>query len=104
MKYAIVQIAGHQYQVEKGQELTVDSIDQEVGKKFDVTDVLLTVDGDKRTIGTPFIDKAKVSLEVIEHGRAPKIRVATYKAKSRQRKVHGHKQPLTTVKVTAISG
>lgn len=103
MKYAVVQIAGHQYQVQEDQELVIDAVDHKEGDKFEVKDVLLVVDGEKRTVGAPLVDKAVVKLTVLKHDHDKKIRVATYKAKARQRKVRGHKQDRTTVKVTSIS-
>ncbi len=103
MKYAIIQLSGHQYFVEENGEFTAEVVSQEEGKTFEVTDVLMVGNGDTKTIGTPLVEKAKVTLKVIKQGHAPKIRVATYKAKARQRKVKGHKQLLTTIKVESIS-
>lgn len=102
MKYAVIQIAGKQYRVEPGQELTVNTIDAEEGKTITVSDVLLTVDGDNVVVGAPLVQNATVTLKVKEHGRADKIRVAKYKAKSRYRRVYGHRQPETTVEVVSI--
>ena len=104
MKSAIVRIAGKQYQVSENELLSVDHLDLEPSQTLEVTEVLLINDNDKIKIGQPFVDKAKVKLEVISQDRSPKIRVSTYKAKARQRKVHGHKQLMTTVKVTSVTG
>lgn len=103
MKYAVIQLNGKQYRVTEDQVLTVDRVEQEEGSSFDAAEVLLVVDGDKRTIGTPTVDKAKVKLNVVSHEKDDKIRVATYKAKSRVRKVYGHRQPISTVKVVSIA-
>ena len=102
MKYAVIQFAGKQYRVEEGQELVVNHVDAEEGKKITVSDVLLTVDGDKVAVGEPLIKNATVTLKVKTHQKADKIRVAKYKAKSRYRRVYGHRQPETTLEVVSI--
>lgn len=100
--YAIISLAGKQYRVEKGTKLTVDRLDAEEGKNITVNEVLFVSDGKKVSVGTPVLDKASVILKVLEHGQDKKIRVATYKAKSRYRKVKGHRQQITSVEVTDI--
>lgn len=102
MKYAVIQLAGKQYRVTENQELTTGTVNHEEGATFDVSEVYLVVDGENRKLGTPFVKGATVQLEVIKQGKEPKIRVATYKAKARQRKVYGHKQPASLVKVVSI--
>ena len=102
MKYAVIQIAGKQYRVEEGQELTVNHMEVEEGKDLKISDVLMSVDGDAIKVGSPLIDKAVVTLKVKTHQKADKIRVAKYKAKSRYRKVYGHRQQETTFEVVSI--
>lgn len=102
MKYAVIQIAGKQYRVTPGQELTINHLDTEAGQNLTVTDVLLTVDGEQLQLGTPLVKDASVVLKVKSHDRADKVRVAKYKAKSRYRRVYGHRQPETTVEVVSI--
>lgn len=102
-KYAVIQLQGKQHQVSEGETIVVDSVPQEEGKKFDVTDVLLVVDGDKISVGQPTVEKAKVTLSVVAQGKGDKIRVAKYKSKSRYRKVKGHRQLLSTLKVEKIA-
>jgi len=103
-KYAVIQLLGKQHRVTEGDEIVVDRVDHDEKKKFDVTDVLLVGDGAKVTVGQPLVEKAKVTLLVQKHDRADKIRVATYKAKSRYRKVKGHRQPQSTLTVEKIVG
>jgi large subunit ribosomal protein L21 len=102
-KYAIIQLQGKQYQVQEGDEFLVDQLGEEAGKKFDVTDVLLVVSGVDRQVGQPLVEGAKVSCELVSNQKGEKIRVAKYKSKSRSRKVHGHRQYQSTVKVLKIS-
>jgi large subunit ribosomal protein L21 len=101
-KYAIIQLQGKQYQVAVGDEFVIDRLESD-DKKIDVTDVLLVVDGEKRQIGQPLVKGAKVSLELLADQKGEKIRVAKYKAKSRYRKVIGHRQLQTVVKVLSIA-
>jgi len=103
MKYAIIQLQGKQYQVSEGDELIVDRLEKVEGDKFDVTDVLLFVDGDKKLIGQPIVKDVKVSCEVVVNNKGEKIRVAKYKAKSRYRKVIGHRQLQSVLKIVKIA-
>lgn len=103
MKYAVIQLGGKQYRVTEDQEFSTNALTQKEGDTFMAEQVYLVVDGKTRKLGTPFVKDAKVKLEVVKHGNEPKIRVATYKAKSRQRKVYGHKQPATRLKVVSIA-
>ncbi len=102
-KYAIIQLLGKQFQVTEGDQLIIDRLDKEEGKKFDITDVLLIKSDKELKIGQPLVEKAKVNCKVVKHQRAKKIRVARFKAKSRYRKVYGHKQPQTVVEIVSIS-
>jgi large subunit ribosomal protein L21 len=103
MKYAIIQLQGKQFQVSEGDQITVDRLDKVEGDKFTVSDVLLVVDGDKRKIGQPIVKAAKVECELISNDKGKKIRVAKYKAKSRYRKVQGHRQLQSLVKILQIN-
>ena len=102
-QYAVIQLQGKQYRVAKGDTLLIDRVLENEKVKFDVTDVLLVADGDTITIGQPTVAKAKVTLSVQSHQRGEKIRVAKYKAKSRYRRVKGHRQEQSTVVVEKIS-
>lgn len=102
MTYAIIQLQGKQYKVQEGDELVVDKLELEKGKKLTTNDVLLVSDGKKAKIGTPFVKGAEVSLKVLEQGKGEKIRVLKYKSKSRYRKTQGHRQYLTKLKVESI--
>lgn len=103
-KYAIVQLLGKQLRVSEGEEVIVDRVTStEEGKTFDVSDVLLVADDKDVKVGQPTVAKAKVTFEVKEHGRAKKIRVAKFKAKSKYRRVKGHKQHQSTLVVKKIT-
>lgn len=101
-KYAVIQLAGKQYRVQEGDTLVVNKLEQEAGGSFTVSDVLLAVNDQDVTVGAPFVSGAKVKFEVVKQQKGEKIRVATYKAKSRYRRVKGHRQHETVLKVVKI--
>jgi len=102
MSYAIVQIQGKQQFVEVGTVLEVDRLPKAENKTISIPDVLLYVSDDTVLVGKPVLDSVEVTAEVETDLRGPKIRVATYKSKSKYRKVKGHRQELTRVKVVSI--
>lgn len=103
MKYAVIKLQGKQYRVEEGQKLVVSRMAEGEGKSVPVGDILLYVDGDTVELGKPLVPSAKVKLKVLSHGKGDKVRVATFKAKSRERKVRGHRDAETTVEIQSIS-
>jgi large subunit ribosomal protein L21 len=103
-KYAVIQLLGKQHLVAEGDTLVVDKVETEPKGKLEVTDVLLVADGKDVTVGQPTVTKAKVTLTVQDTSRSSKLRVATYKAKSRTRKVKGHRQLQSTLLVEKIVG
>ena len=102
MSYAVVQLQGKQYKVSKGDKLVIDKLDLKVGETLTTTDVLLVNDDKKVKIGTPLVKGAAVVFKVLNQGKGQKVRVAKYKAKSRYRKVRGHRQHLTELEVSSI--
>jgi len=113
MKYAVVKIGGSQYKVAEGDEIEVERIEkwelrsgnwEEVkkGTKIEIKDVLLVVDKDKVNIGQPFVKGARVKAEILDQVKGKKIRIATYRAKSRYRRVKGHRKLLTRLKIEKI--
>lgn len=102
MKYAVVKIGGSQHKVTEGDEIEVEEIEGDKGDQVSFEEVLLLVEEGRVKIGRPFIKKAKVKAKILEQFKAEKIRVATYKAKSRYRRVKGHRKQLTRVKISSI--
>lgn len=100
--YAIVRTGGKQYRVEPDQLVEVDLLHADVGTKLDLGEVLLVSGGADVRVGTPLVSGARVVAEVVEHGRAKKIRVFKYKNKTRYRRRHGHRQDFTTVQIREI--
>jgi len=98
--YAIIATGGKQYRVQEGQHLTVEKLIGDVGDSIDLP-VVLVGDGGDVTTGSDVSDRT-VSATITEHGRGDKIRVFTYKNKSRQHKRRGHRQHQTTIKIDSI--
>lgn len=101
MKKAIISTGGHQYVVSEGDTLEVELLNTD--KKTITLEPLLVIDGDKTTVGTPFVSGVKVSADVVGDTRAEKVTSIRYKAKKRVHKVHGHKQHLTQIKISKIA-
>ena len=101
--YAIIKTSGKQYKVEVGSVLELDRVAAEAGQTIVLDDAVLMIgDGDKVTFGNPTVAGAKVTLEVKEHLRGPKLIVFKMKRRKRYRLKKGHRQELTKVEVKAI--
>ncbi len=99
--YAIVKTGGKQYKVAEGDLVKVEKLEGEAGDKVELTPVLL-VDGANVTSGADTLSKAKVSAEIVEQGKGKKVKILKYKNKTGYKVRQGHRQPLTTVKITGI--
>ena len=102
MKYAVIQTGGKQYQVTEGDTIEIEKILGKVKDKIDFDKVLLVVNEDKMEIGKPLVKRAVVTAEIVEQKKGLKIRVAKFRAKSRYRKVKGHRQRITVVNIKKI--
>ncbi|MEK7661904.1 MAG: 50S ribosomal protein L21 [Patescibacteria group bacterium] len=102
--FAIIETGGKQYAVKKGDIIKVEKLGGKAasGETVVFDKVLLIDDGAKAEIGIPYITGKSVEGLVKSEGRARKISVMKYKAKSRYRKVRGHRQPFTEVEITEI--
>ena len=101
--YAVIETGGKQYRVEVGTELEVELLDAEPGKTITVGRVLLVADGDDASIGRPVVDGAAVSAEVVRQGRGEKVISFKYGPKTRRRVKKGHRQELTTLRISDIT-
>ncbi len=101
MDYAIVEVGGKQYKVSPGSSLKVDATLGEVNKEIELDKVLLLVDEGKVSVGQPLL-KGKVVGTVVSQGKAKKVTIRTYKAKTGQHRAAGHRQDQTTIKIEAF--
>ena len=101
--YAIVEIAGHQFKVEKDQKVFVNRLTTEEGKKVDFDNVLLIGDGSNVTLGAPAIDGAQVGAKVLKHLKGDKVIVFKKKRRKGYRVKNGHRQSLTEIQIENIT-
>lgn len=102
--YAIVEIAGQQFKVERGNKVYVHRLDASEGSKVEFSNVLLVDNGGKVQVGTPSIDGAKVAATVLGHMKGDKVIVFKKKRRKGYQKSNGHRQQLTQILVQGILG
>jgi len=100
--YAIVEIAGQQFKVEKDQKLYVHRLKAEEGSKVEFDNVLLTDDGKKVTVGAPSIKGAKVTAKVISHLKDDTVIVFKKKRRKGYKVRNGHRQFLSEIVIESI--
>ena len=101
--FAIVEIAGLQYKVEQDQKLFVNRLKGDIGGKVSFDKVLLTVNG-STTIGAPAVSGITVDAEIINHLKADKVIIFKKKRRKGYEKKNGHRQSLTQIQITGITG
>lgn len=101
--YAVVETGGKQYRVQQGETLQVEKLDGDAGAKVKLDRVLAVSNGTQLSVGAPLVSGASVELEIVGQVRGPKL--VSFKKKRRKgfKKTIGHRQHLTTVKVSAIA-
>lgn len=102
MMQALVEIAGHQFEVEKNQELVVPNINAEPGATVEFGNILLYKSGEDVQFGAPYIT-GTVKAKVIEHGKSDKILVFHKKRRKGHRKLNGYRGKLTKIEITDIN-
>ena len=103
MAYAIIKTGGRQHRVAEGDIIDVDFLNEEPGKEGVFADVLFHVDGDKVTHGSPLIEGATVTGEVIEQRKDKKVIAFKYRRRKGYHRTVGHRRKLTRIKITGIS-
>lgn len=102
--YAIVEIAGKQYKVEKGTEILVDLLESKEGQKIKFNTVTLYRTDKDIVVGKPYVEKATIESKVMEPlVKGKKLTVYKYKAKTSQRRKNGHREKYTRLQITGIS-
>ncbi len=100
--YAIVEACGKQFRVEEGSKVVVDKLSADVGSEITLDKVLM-LGGENFKVGAPYVENATVQCQVLGHGRGEKVMVFKRWRRNDSRKLRGHRQDLTTIKVTSIS-
>lgn len=99
--FAIIKTGGKQYKVSEGDVIKVEKIEAQSGEKIEFDQVLM-VAGDDVKVGSPVVEGAKVSAEVLDQKKDKKVVIYKFKAKKNYRKKKGHRQPYTLVKIEKI--
>lgn len=100
--YAIVDIAGQQVKVEKGQKILVHRLEGEKGSKVDFDKVLLITHNDKTAVGDPVIEGAQVQATIVDHLKGDKVFVFKKKRRKGYKKLNGHRQYLSLLEIEEI--
>ena len=102
--YAVIKSGGKQYRVKEGQTLKLEKIEVATGETIEFDEVLLVSDGEKIKVGAPLVAGAKVTAEVIDHGRGDKVTIIKFRRRKHSMTRQGHRQWYTEVKITGIAG
>ena len=100
--YAIVRTGGHQHKVAVGDTLEVNRVSAAPGESVTLPAVLLVDDAGAVTSDAAALGNAKITAEVVDHGKGPKIVIHKFRNKTGYHKRQGHRQQLTTLRVTGI--
>ncbi|OLO04132.1 MULTISPECIES: 50S ribosomal protein L21 [Salinicola] len=101
--YAVIKSGGKQYRVQEGLTLKLEKLEVPTGDTLEFDQVLLVADGDDINVGAPLIGGAKVTAEVVSHGRGDKVQIIKFRRRKHHMKRQGHRQWFTEVKITGIS-
>ena len=104
MPYAVIRTGGKQYRVTEGDVVKVERIAGNVGDDISLNDVLLVGGDGEVKIGTPVVDGAQVTGQILDQGKAKKILVFKKKRRKSYSRQRGHRQQQTTLRITAIQG
>ena len=100
--YAIVEISGRQFKVEKKQKLFVNRLDVAEGKKISFENVLMVNDGAKFSVGSPNVSGAQVDAKVLKHLKSDKVIVFKKKRRKGYKVRNGHRQAITEIEISDI--
>ncbi len=102
--YAVIKTGGKQYRVAQNDLLTIERLEGEAGATVEFTDVLMVGEGDSVKVGAPFVTGAKVTAELVDQARGPKVIAFKKRRRKSSRRKKGHRQHLSLVRITAIAG
>ncbi|MBS4153919.1 50S ribosomal protein L21 [Cobetia sp. MC34] len=101
--YAVIKSGGKQYRVQEGQTLKLEKLEVATGEAIQFDEVLMVAEGDDIKVGAPLVEGAKVSAEVVSHGRGDKVTIIKFRRRKHSMRRSGHRQWFTEVKITGIS-
>lgn len=101
--YAVIKTGGKQYRVAEGDVIRIELLKADEGATVDFEEVLLVSNEGDVKVGAPLVDGGKVSAEVVRHGKSDKVTGIKFKRRHNYKRVFGHRQDFTEVKITGIS-
>ncbi|MCX7679542.1 MAG: 50S ribosomal protein L21 [Spirochaetes bacterium] len=101
--YAIVEISGKQYKIEKDQTVYVDKFTEQEGQEITIDKVLMVVDGEKSMVGSPYLSNVKISAKVLGVATGKKVRGIKFKKRKNYTRTLGHKPVFTALKISEFS-
>ncbi len=101
--YAIVEIGGQQFKVQKEDKLFVNLLENEAGSDLEFDKVMLLADGDNIQVGMPVVEGARVKAKILDHVKADKVLVFKKKRRKGYQKLNGHRQPMTQIQIEEIT-
>ena len=102
--YAVIKTGGKQYRVEANDKLEIERLEGEAGATLEFTEVLMVGSGASVKIGAPTVTGAKVTAELVEQSRGPKVIAFKKRRRKNSRRKKGHRQDLTTIRIKDIIG
>ncbi len=102
--YAVIKTGGKQYRVSKDDVLQIERLEGDAGAKIEFTDVLMVGEGSSVKVGAPIVSGAKVTAELVEQTRGPKLIAFKKRRRKNSRRKTGHRQDLSKVRITGITG
>jgi len=102
--YAVIKTGGKQYRVAKDDIITIEKLDGEAGASVEFGEVLMVGEGAAVKVGAPLVSGAKVTGELVEQTRGPKVIAFKKRRRKNSRRKRGHRQDLTKVRITSIVG
>jgi large subunit ribosomal protein L21 len=100
--YAVIEMGGKQHRVAEGDHLKVELLPDEVGSTIE-TDKVLLIGGEKTVVGNPYVPNAKVGMEIVAHGRLPKVIIHKHIRRKGYHRTRGHRQHFSEVLIKSIN-
>ncbi|MDE0053056.1 MAG: 50S ribosomal protein L21 [Gammaproteobacteria bacterium] len=101
--FAVFESGGKQHRVSEGDVVRLERVSGEPGQSVEFDRVLMVSEGDDVTVGTPYVEGGKVTAEVVDQGRADKVRVIKFKRRKNYLRRAGHRQQYTEIRITGIN-
>ena len=102
--FAVIESGGKQHRVEPGEVVDLEKLGGDVGASVTFERVMMVGDGERVTVGRPYVEGGRVVAEIVGHGRGEKIRIIKFKRRKDYKRVQGHRQWYTRVRITDIAG